>query len=227
MYTAILLSGGSGSRMKNAVPKQYMLLAGKPVIMHILERFDVIEGIKEIVVVCTPEYQPFIELMLKQYGIEKTVKYAVAGKTRQESVMSGLKYVETDKVIIHEAARPFVTADEFIKLINEKEENVMYGSPINYTVIKGDKYVKELLERSTLVNVQLPQKFSTGLLKKAHEKAANECKQYTEDASLVYDYDNNIKIKIIEGNDYNIKLTTPTDMLIGEEIYREYFQRRV
>ena len=213
--------------MKNAVPKQYMLLAGKPVIMHILERFDVIEGIKEIVVVCTPEYQPFIELMLKQYGIAKTVKYAVAGKTRQESVMSGLKYVETDKVIIHEAARPFVTADEFIKLINEKEENVMYGSPINYTVIKGDKYVKELLERSTLVNVQLPQKFSTGLLKKAHEKAANECKQYTEDASLVYDYDNNIKIKIIEGNDYNIKLTTPTDMLIGEEIYREYFQRRV
>lgn len=227
MFTAILLSGGSGSRMKKAVPKQYMLLAGKPVIMHILERFDAIEEIKEIVVVCTREYQPFIELMLGQYGIKKTVKYALAGKTRQESVMSGLQYVETDEVIIHEAARPFVTVEEFRKLINEEGENVMYGSGINYTVIKGDKYVRELLERSTLVNVQLPQKFNTRILKSAHENAAREGKQYTEDASLVFDYNRSIKIKIIEGSNYNIKLTTPTDMLVGEEIYREYFQRRV
>lgn len=227
MYSAILLSGGNGSRMKKAVPKQYMLLAGKPVIMHIVERFDVIDEIKEIIVVCTPEYQSLIELMFKQYGIEKTVKYAEAGKTRQESVMSGLKYVRTDAVIIHEAARPFVTAEEFRKLINEEEENVIYGADINYTVIKGDKYVRELLERSTLVNVQLPQKFNTGILKSAHEKAIREGKQYTEDASLLFDYDNSIRIKIIEGSDYNIKLTTPTDMVMGEDIYREYFRRRV
>ena len=102
MISAILLSGGVGSRMHNSMPKQYMLLAGKPVIMHTVERLDTIESIKNIIIVCSEEYRSAIDLMLKQYGIRKFVKFAPAGQTRQASVRSGLSFVETEAVMIHE-----------------------------------------------------------------------------------------------------------------------------
>lgn len=226
MYTMILLSGGVGARMHNAVPKQYMLLAGKPVIMHILERADRIKDLKKVVMVCSEEYKPGIELMVRQYNIRIPVVYAPAGESRQASVYSGLSMVETDEVIIHEAARPFVDVEDFNKLIDTPEENVMTGIPIPFTVIKGDAYVSGLLNRAELVNVQLPQKFNTKLLLDVHKKAIAEGKQFTEDASQVYYYNPELKIRIIEGKDYNVKITTPTDMVTGELIYKEYFAGR-
>lgn len=226
MYTMILLSGGVGSRMHNNVPKQYMLLAGKPVIMHILERAERIKDLKQVVVVCAEEYKPGIELMVRQYNVQIPVIYATAGDSRQASVYSGLNMVETDKVIIHEAARPFVDADDFNELIDAPEENVITGISIPFTVIKGKTYVSGLLNRSELVNVQLPQKFNRKLLLDAHKKAIAEGKQFTEDASLVYYYNPEVQIRIIEGKDYNVKITTPTDMITGELIYKEYFAGR-
>lgn len=227
MYTAVLLSGGVGSRMNHSIPKQYMLLAGKPVIMHTLEKLDMIDEIKEIVVVCAEEFRQYIEMIITQYGIMKPIQFANAGATRQESVKSGLEFVKTDSVIIHEVARPFVKTEDFRRLIECDDENVILGAPINYTVIKGDECVKELLTRSELINVQLPQKFNTELLKSAHSMAEKEGTSFTEDAGLVFYYNKNVKIKIIDGTDYNIKLTTPMDMIIGESIYQEFFLRRV
>jgi 2-C-methyl-D-erythritol 4-phosphate cytidylyltransferase len=226
MYTMILLSGGVGSRMHNNVPKQYMLLAGKPVIMHILERAERIKDLKKVVVVCAEEYKPSIELMVRQYNVQIPVVYAPAGGSRQASVYSGLDLVDTDKVIIHEAARPFVDADDFNELVSTSEENVMTGISIPFTVIKGEAYVSGLLNRSELVNVQLPQKFNTKLLIDAHKKAVAEGKHFTEDASLVYYYNPEVQIRIIKGKEYNIKITTPTDMITGELIYKEYFAGR-
>lgn len=226
MYTLVLLSGGTGSRMNNAVPKQYLLLAGKPVIMHILERVDQISDISEIIIVCTPEYTSSIQLMLNQYGISKTVHFATAGKTRQESVYNGVAMVETDDVIIHEAARPFVKSEDFQRLIDEECRNAMYGLDIPFTVIKGHEWVEGILTRSELVNVQLPQKFETTLLKASHEKAIKDGIEFTEDAGMVYHYFPETKIKICPGLDYDIKLTTRMDMLTGEQIYDEIFRRR-
>ena len=216
-YTMVLLSGGTGSRMHNSIPKQYMLLAGKPMIMHILEKSDVIDEI-----VCTDEYRTPIRLMLEQYGIKKNVDFANGGSTRQASVLSGLKQVETDKVIIHEAARPFVTIEDYKELIEDQSENAMFGIDIPFTVIKGHDHVEDLLTRSELVNVQLPQKFSTQEIFKAEEEKLT----FTEDASLLFYYNPEISIKIIKGKDYNIKVTTRMDMLTGEIIYDEVFRRR-
>lgn len=225
-YTLILLSGGVGSRMQNSIPKQYMLIAGKPMIMHVLERIDYIDEIKKIIIVCADEYQSSINLMLEQYGVRKLVKYAKAGKTRQESVLSGLRYVETDNVIIHEAARPFVAIEDYRELINEPCENAIIGTDIPFTVIKGHENVEGLLTRSDLVNVQLPQKFNTKRILSAHLKAQEDNKTFTEDASLLYCYNPDITIKIVKGKDYNIKITTRMDMLTGEIIYDEVFRRR-
>ena len=226
MYTLVLLSGGIGSRMHNAVPKQYMLLAGKPVIMHILDRVDQIDRISEVVVVCADEYVSSVQLMLNQYGVQKKVCFAPAGNTRQESVKNGLEMVKTDSVIIHEAARPFVKVEDFERLLDEESANVMYGQSVPFTVVRGHEYVEGLLNRSELVNVQLPHKFELSLLKKAHEYAAQEGREFTEDASMLHYYFPEEKIKICEGMDYDIKLTTRMDMLVGERIYDEIFRRR-
>lgn len=225
-YTMILLSGGIGSRMQQSIPKQYMLLAGKPMIMHVLDKVDAIDEIKKIVIVCAEEYRTAINLMLDQYGITKPVDYADAGESRQASVLSGLRKVETDNVIIHESARPFVKTEEYLELLNEPTENAMIGLDIPFTVLKGHENVEGLLIRSELVNVQLPQKFNTKLIFEAHEKAMKEGKIFTEDASLLFYYHPDIKIKIIKGKDYNIKITTRMDMLTGEIIYDEIFRRR-
>lgn len=226
MYTLILLSGGTGSRMQNAIPKQYMLLAGKPVIMHILDRVDTIDTITNIIVVCADEYRDSIKLMVNQYGITKPIKFAPAGKTRQMSVKSGLDYVETGDVIIHEAARPFVKVEDFRRLIAVENRNAILGTSIPFTVIKGHKTVEGVLNRSELVNVQLPQKFETSLLKSSIEQAVAEGKEYTEDASMVYSYNPSVKIDICNGMDYNLKLTTRMDMVVGEKIYDDYFRMR-
>lgn len=226
MYTLVLLSGGKGTRMQNAVPKQYMLMAGRPVIMHILERVEMIDSISNVIIVCADEYRESIKLMVNQYGITKPIKFAPAGSSRQLSVRSGVSMVETDDVIIHEAARPFVKVEDFERLIAVKNRNVMLGTSIPFTVIKGHKTVEGVLERSELVNVQLPQKFETALLKSSLEKAVNEGREFTEDASMVFNYNHFVNIDICEGMDYNIKLTTRMDMLIGEKIYDDYFRMR-
>ena len=226
MYTLLFLSGGTGSRMHNATPKQYLLLAGKPVIMHILERVDRIDAIKDIVVVCAKEYEAPIELMLNQYGVTKEVRFAPAGVTRQESVRNGLALVDSEDVIVHEAARPFVKTEDFERLIAVSERNATFGYSIPFSVLKGHEYVEGLTERSELINVQLPQKFETKLLKEVHDRAAAEGREFTEDAGMIYLYHPEVPIKVCEGMDYDLKLTTRIDMIAGEQIYKEVFSKR-
>lgn len=226
MYTFLFLSGGTGSRMHNATPKQYLLLAGKPVIMHILERVDLIDDIKDIVIVCAKEYEAPIELMLNQYGIKKIVRFAQAGATRQESVRNGLALIDTEDVIVHEAARPFVKKEDFERLIATKERNATFGYGVSFTVLKGHEYVEGLTDRSELINVQLPQKFEARLLKEVHDRAAAEGREFTEDAGMIYLYHPEVPIKVVKGMDYDIKLTTRIDMLAGEQIYDDVFRRR-
>lgn len=226
MFTLLFLSGGTGSRMLNAVPKQYMLLAGKPVVMHILERVDQLPEIAEVVMVCAKEYEPAIALMLNQYGVRTPVRFAPAGSTRQESVRNGLAMVATDNVIVHEAARPFVKVEDFQRLMEANEPNAMLGEAIPFSVLVGHEYVEGALERSSLVNVQLPQKFQTQLLREVHEKAMADGATFTEDAAMLHKYHPEVPIKICPGMPYNLKLTTRIDMLVGEQIYDEVFRKR-
>lgn len=220
MYTLLLLSAGRGKRMEKEMPKQYLLLAGKPMIVHTLERVDRISSISNIVIVCENEYITAIRLMLQQYNISTPVSFAEGGSTRQESVFNGLKLVKSENVIIHEAARPFVLQSEFQSLIDDECSNVMLGYPIPFTVVKGQECVSGLLERKELVNVQLPQKFKTATLLYAHEQAMREKREFTEDASMVFEYTNE-QVKIMRGSNLNIKITEPMDLITGEVLYRE------
>lgn len=220
-FSLILLAGGIGTRMKKDIPKQHLLLHGKPIMMHIIERIDRIQEIDEMIITCPNDYVEETKNVINKYRIIKKFQIVDAGSTRQESVYKALKKAKNKHVIIHEAARPFVTVQEFKRIINDEHDNTIYGINIPFTVLKGNEYVTENLNRSELINIQLPQKFNTKELLSVHEKARKEKKLFTEDASLYYEYTND-KIKVLKGTEYNIKITNPIDLKIGEIIYRDY-----
>jgi len=226
MISFILLSGGSGTRMNKPIPKQYLLLAGKPVIIHILERIDDIAEISEVIIVCHEKYRDLLGTYISAYMLRKKIVFTDAGITRQESVYNGLKKVSNKLVIVHEAARPFVKKSDFEALIQDEDENITYGIDIPFTVLKtNDHYINGNLKRDELINIQLPQKFNASSLLHGHEKAMADKLVFTEDSSLLFHYGLG-PIKVVKGQPYNIKLTEPMDLLLGEIIYKEYFAGR-
>lgn len=221
MFSVILLSGGSGSRMEQTIPKQFLMLAGKPMIMHTIERLDQIEQVGEIIIVCHKDYTDLVKQYLDSYSIKTSCQIVNGGVSRQESTYIGLQHTVYEDVIVHEAARPFVKRSEFEELMDSPYPNAIFGHPIPFTVLKGNEYITELLDRETLINVQLPQKFRRDDLLDAHKKAAMEGRMFTEDASLLFYY-TNMNIAILNGSIYNLKITEPVDMITGEVLYKEY-----
>lgn len=219
-YSLILLSGGVGKRMQLNYPKQFLLLAGKPIFIHVLEKVDRLPEIKEIIITCPHDYMDLTEETITPYGFHTPIRLIEGGETRQESVYKGLLAAQYDDVIIHEAVRPFVTVEMFQRLINEPVENAIFGLEIPFTVLKGRDKVEGNLKREELINVQLPHKFSKDRLLYAHECAREENLQFTEDASLHFHYYKS-DITVLKGSDHNIKITTPVDRKIAEAIYKE------
>jgi len=218
----IILAGGVGKRMNKPIPKQFLILAGKPIIVHVLEKVEQLKDVERVVITCPPEYVAETHMLLQHRNLVGRFTCVEGGETRQESVYKGmLELGECDTVVIHEAVRPFVSVAEFRELIDSDHENAIYGVRIPFTVLAGHEYVEDTLERSRLVNVQLPQKFDGAKLMKAHEKARAEGIEFTEDASLLFHYEQS-QIRILEGSERNIKITEPTDLIIGEAIYNEY-----
>ncbi len=221
-YSCILLSGGKGTRFGKSTPKQYLMFAGKPMIVHSLENMEKIPEIQEIVVVCANDCISLIEGYIKNFHLKKKVIFAPAGESRQASVYNGLSKANFDNVIIHEAARPLVTTKDFCALVECENENVSYTYSIPYTVLKKDDkdFISSVLNRNELVNIQLPQKFNKQKLMKAHEQAKSENKTFTEDASLLYAYTGE-EIFCLKGKTYNIKMTEYVDLLYGEMLLQE------
>ncbi|MBS4174948.1 2-C-methyl-D-erythritol 4-phosphate cytidylyltransferase [Bacillus sp. FJAT-49736] len=207
--------------MQLDIPKQFLLIGGKPILVHALEKIDLMEEIKEIIIPSPKEFIEKTEEVIFHYGFTTPIYCIEGGETRQDSVYKGLLETKFESVIIHEAVRPFVTVEEFRKLIYEDVENAIYGLDIPFTVLEGEEYIENNLERDKLINVQLPQKFNKPKLLYAHECAKEEGMNFTEDASLFFHYFHS-NIRVLAGSDYNIKITKPIDRKIAEIIYKEY-----
>jgi 2-C-methyl-D-erythritol 4-phosphate cytidylyltransferase len=213
---AIILAAGLGKRAKLNYPKQYFRLAGKPLIIIILDLFLKIKEINNIIVVVIPGIISEFEELLKSYYFNLSkIKIVEGGNIRQESVLNGLRLVETERVLIHEAVRPFITKQHVLDLIGIDSDVVVPCVSIVPTIsTKDGKYI----DRDILVNVQLPQVFNTDILKKAHYKALE--KDYSDDSSLVWS-ELGIKPIFIKGLEENIKITTPIDIKVSEVLYEE------
>lgn len=226
MYSAIILAGGTGSRMQQSVPKQFLALAGKPMILHTLERLERIDEIDEIIVSCHPQYKDLLRMNIDAYMLKKTYRIVDGGGTRQQSAYFGVLESKNENILIHEAARPFVTTREFTALLEDEAESATYGLDIPFTVsVRTDDMITGLLERDKLVNIQLPQKFKRTPLLAAYEQAERDGLIFTEDTSLLYYY-SKAPVKVLEGTPNNIKITNDVDLAAGETIYKEYIVGR-
>ena len=223
----VVLAGGIGKRIGRPIPKQFLLLGGNPLLVHVLEKARVIAEIERIVVACPPAHLEETRHLIDNHGFDERFECVEGGQTRQESAYRGILALEgIDSVIIHEAVRPLVSVEEFRALIDAPDENAMYGIPIPFTVLKGHEYVEDLLQRSELVNVQLPQKFNAAALRDAHERARADGETFTEDASLFYRYTGG-PVRILQGSERNLKITVPTDLVIAEAIHADVMGRTV
>jgi D-ribitol-5-phosphate cytidylyltransferase len=221
----VVLAGGIGKRIGRPFPKQFLLLGGKPLIVHVLEKARALPEIERVVITCPEAHLEPTRELISNHGLGPKFECILGGASRQESVYNGLVALGgIDSVIIHEAVRPLITVDTFRTLIDAPDENVMYGIPISFTVIKGHEYVEGLLDRDELVNVQLPQKFDRAKLLAAHESARREDVFFTEDAGLFFHYTGE-PVRILPGSDENIKITVPTDTVTAEAIYADIIGR--
>lgn len=221
----IVLAGGIGKRIGRPVPKQFLLLGGKPLIIHVLEKARDLDQVERVVITCPEGFLEQTRQLVVNHRLGAKFEFLVGGATRQESVYLGLLALEgVDSVVIHEAVRPLVTLDEFRMLLEAPEANAMFGLGVPFTVLKGHEYVEGLLERSELVNVQLPHKFDRARLLEAHKAARRDGADFTEDASLFYHYTGE-SVRILEGSERNIKITVPTDMVTAEALYAESMGR--
>jgi 2-C-methyl-D-erythritol 4-phosphate cytidylyltransferase len=222
----IVLAGGIGKRIGRPVPKQLLLLGGNPLIVHVLEKVLDLPEVAEVVITCPASHLEETRDLIGNHGFaDDRFRCIEGGVTRQESVRRGLDALDdVESVILHEAVRPLVTAEEFRALLDAPDANAMYGIPIPFTVLKGHDYVEDLLERSELVNVQLPQKFDAAALREAHAAAVRDGATFTEDASLFYHYAG-ARVRILAGSERNLKITVPTDLIIAEAIYADLVGR--
>lgn len=221
----IVLAGGVGKRIGRPVPKQFLLLGGNPLLVHVLEKARALPQISDVVITCPANFLDETREVIANHGFDERFRCIEGGASRQESVYRGLEALEgCESVIIHEAVRPLVSIDEFRSLLEAPDANAMFGIPIPFTVLKGHDYVEGLLERSELVNVQLPQKFEAARLREAHEAARRDGATFTEDASLFVRY-TDAPVRILPGSERNVKITVPTDLIIAEAIYADLVGR--
>lgn len=216
---AIVLGAGSGTRMKIDKSKLLLEINGKTVIERSVEAFLNIDGIDRVVVTAR-EFD--IEQFSKLINDER-VSFVVGGSTRQESVKNAVMSIDNaDLVIIHDGARPLVLKEDIEKTIESAKEfgACAVGVPVKDTikVIDDNSIVTSTPDRSKLFAVQTPQIFDFELYKKALSKAEQDKVDFTDDCQLV-EYIGG-KVKMVQGSYDNIKITTPDDVPLAENILR-------
>ncbi|MFY8162337.1 MAG: 2-C-methyl-D-erythritol 4-phosphate cytidylyltransferase [Candidatus Kapaibacteriota bacterium] len=221
--TVIISAGGVGNRFGDNTPKQFLDLNGKPIIIRTIEIFEKIEAVDNIVVAVNSEWFSKLNELIKEYHITKVKEVIIGGKTRQASVYNAIRTTtakESEVILIHDAVRPLVSADLINKMIEEVEE---YGAVIPAlkvkdtikSVTKGGNSVKTL-ERDSLYSAQTPQVFWFDIISNSFDSAMKNNSIVSDDSALVEL--SGYKVRIIEGEEMNIKITTQLDLKIAELI---------
>lgn len=229
---AIVLAAGSGSRMHSDTKKQYMPICGKPLVYYSLKVFED-SFIDEVILVCGKDEIEYCKVeIVQKYSFRKVRCIVQGGKERYNSVANGLKMIkDCDYVFIHDGARPCVDTEMLERLYKEVQEYktaiAAVSSKDTVKITDNEGFVISTPNRKTVWNVQTPQVFDFGLITEAYERMKTrtlEMEQVgfviTDDAMVVENFTNN-KVKLVEGSHYNIKVTTPEDVIIAEGFLRE------
>lgn len=223
---AVILAGGSGKRAGGDMPKQFFKIAGKTILEYSLKKFEDNSRINEIVVVGNPAYLENIRQIVQKRNLPKVKHILPGGEERYHSVLAALEvYKNTPcNVLIHDAVRPMVSG----RIIDEVIQNLQDCNAVNVaipatdTIIEVDPaggYITGIPDRSRLYQVQTPQGFNTRILYNAYSQALNDPSfTTTDDCSVIRKYAPQEKIKIVKGENTNIKLTYPEDLFLLEHL---------
>jgi len=220
MNIAIILSGGVGSRMGSNIPKQYIEIDNRPIISWCIETFDNRDDISAIIIGVAEEWRPYVEKQINY--CKKSMYFSSAGETRQYSIYNALKvakekgFADDDIVIIHDAARPMVSdriIDECINGIDEGYDGVLPALPVKDTIYLSNASgtISQLLDRCLLRAGQAPESFRLGSYLALHNNMLRE-ELLKINGSTELAFKAGQRIKIVEGDEMNFKITTPDDL---------------
>lgn len=219
---AIIVAGGTGTRMGSAIPKQFLLLNDKPVLYYTLKAFLESYDDLQIILVFPEEYQDVGKEIIDAYFDYSRIQVTFGGETRFHSVQNGLKLVEAESIVfVHDAVRCLVSID----LIHRCYENTLHmGSAVPVVRVKDSVRLlneegndNEVIDRNKIVLVQTPQTFHSKILLPAFEIDYKE--RFTDEATVVEAF--GLKISLVEGEENNIKITRPVDLQIAGALLEE------
>jgi 2-C-methyl-D-erythritol 4-phosphate cytidylyltransferase len=216
---AIIVAGGSGTRMNSPVPKQFLKLDGRPVLMHTISRFLETGLSIEIILVLHHSQIGFWEQLCHDYQFYVPLRITEGGETRFHSVRNGLRLVEGEGIVaVHDAARPLVNTKTIITAYKAAE---MYGNavpavPLSDSIRQIESTLSIAVDRSRYCKIQTPQCFDIGILQRAYSQEYRYT--FTDDATVVESTGE--KIHLIDGNTDNFKITAPEDIVIAEALLR-------
>ena len=224
MNIAIIAAAGAGTRMASDRPKQFLLLAGKPVIFHTLQVFEECDSIDEVIVVLpAAESAGFLSLATK-YRVRKLARVVPGGAARADSVKRGfmtIRAATAEIVAVHDGVRPFVTTDEISRTVAAAKTDgaAILVAPVTDTIkqISDDEVVKTL-DRGSLRRALTPQCFQYELLREAYQQADVNDPSLTDESALVEQLGR--RVSIVEGSARNIKITTAEDLAIAETLLK-------
>lgn len=225
-YTAIVLAAGKGTRMNSKIQKQFLEVEGKPVIYYSLKCFQESLLIRDIILVTGEESLSYCkEEIVKRFGFSKVKKVTAGGKERYDSVYAGLCACDnTDYVLIHDGARPFVTEEILERTCFAVKETgaCVVGMPAKDTIKISDrnKMVESTPAREKVWLVQTPQAFRYSLIKESYESIRCKDMSGITDDAMIVEQESGVKVALVHGSYENLKITTPEDLIIAEAFLR-------
>jgi len=224
MNVAIIAAAGQGTRMAGNRPKQFLELAGTPIIFHTLKVFEQCDAIQEIIVVLSAEEVADFLSLAEGHDLRKIKSVVLGGATRAESVLNGLRAVAeatAEIIAVHDGVRPFVTTEEIARTVESARLEgaaILVSGPVDTIKEVGDGAVVRTLKRADLRHALTPQCFRYKLLRRAYEEADVSDPELTDESALVERL--GVRIVTVEGSPRNIKITRQEDLLVGEAILK-------
>lgn len=231
MYFAQIMAGGIGKRMGNTpMPKQFLMLGQKPIIIHTLEKFIMHPDFEKIIVSCPAMWMQHANDTIKKYLDDDRIVVIEGGKERNDTLMAAVKYIEEnytvtddDVLVTHDAVRPFVTR----RIIEDNiEASKTYGAvdtgvPAFDTIVKVvDEEVVDIPDRDKMYQGQTPQTFKINVFKECYAQLSEEQKQVLPDSCRVC-FLAGVKVAMVQGEQSNMKVTTPHDLKIANALLEE------
>ncbi|MGH7824141.1 MAG: 2-C-methyl-D-erythritol 4-phosphate cytidylyltransferase [Candidatus Binatia bacterium] len=225
--TAIIAAAGEGTRIGGPVSKLYLPIAGRAVILRTLDRFAAARTVETIVLVVAERDLERCQAIISADAKSSALRWILqaGGATRQESVRRGLEKVpaDCDVVVVHDAARPFVSCSLIDRCVSEAQEKgaVVVGLPARDTIkiLSPARQIQSTPDRNSLWEIQTPQGFQRDVIVKAHESACADNIHATDDAALVERLGK--PVYVLDGERTNIKITVPEDLLFAEALLRD------